>query len=256
MAEKLLKTEGKVVLPPWGNNPPARPLSPKRRPRASAIPTKSKSLWQRTSQSTSFKVACLFAVVGALILQLCLNTVVLPKGEVGYRSTPDASANVPGSDRQPHANVSDPWQVDTSPADIQMPSRDVFILANVSHPHQLENYSADATFRGAKGIFRGARGGNFRDSASAQRVLMGRVKLEEVGTAWSQAERPAAASMFSVKFRPSATTDNEAERPLIWKLQWRAVHTEEERPLTYKLQWWPGEHIVSAPRAYELRWRK
>jgi hypothetical protein len=190
----------------------------------------------------------------------------------GYLSTLDSLQSEGGL-----ASSLEPDDLDSKPlrkpfvsfADIQLQSKDVFIIADVSQPDQLENYSVAEVF---------SIGRDLIAEAAAPRMLMGKVKLEEVGTTWSPAERPATASTQSgVNFRPLAIADDSQERPLTYKLQWRQEPTE--RPLTYKLQWWTeaaqrpltyklqwfadqdelwfdGQYAVPPALPYELRWRK
>merc|ERR1719473_1638857 len=94
-----------------------------------------------------------------------------------------------------------------------------------------------------------------------QRVLavaLEKLRLEEVGTAWSQPQlAPAGIPSYpSVTFRPALGKDAE-ERPLTYKIEW--FGDNQERPLTYKIEWFirlQSGAIGAPPRPYELRWSK
>lgn len=266
MADKVLKVEGVGVLPPWDV---ARPLSPKRRRKTSESPTKltRKQAWP----TTSVKVAGSFVVVAAAILHLVmkkdLDTLGSLEDKLGLQSMQVRPVNDSGSDCMLPANVSE--------SDVQMGSRDVFILADVPDASALENYSARTKMHNRAVLARHGPTPLSSDASTTPQVLMGKIKLEEAGTTWSQPQRPTGASsvLSSMSFRLSdaatAAATSAQERPPTYKLHWRTGPVE--RPRTYKLQWWsekdvvPAAHayelrwrrdVVSAPRAYELRWRK
>jgi len=247
MADKVLKVDSVSVLPPWDV---ARPLSPKRRRTTSASPSKptGKPSWP----STSFKVACSFVVFAAGLLHLVMradrDTLGSLNGELGLKRTTRSSINVPGSDCMLPSNVSEP--------DIAMQSRDAFILGDISRPSQLENYSASMKMFNRAAFMRHGPTPLSSDASKPPRVLMGKVKLEEGGTTWSQQERLTATSsmLAGVSFRLSEAANDAQERPLTYKLHWRTGPIE--RPRTYKLQWWSDQDVIPAPHPYELRWRK
>lgn len=167
---------------------------------------------------------------------------------------------MPGSECMPPSNFSEPLRLDSDLHDIEMQSRDVFILADVSHPSQLENYSTGIQLPKQEVFGWPDPSPSSPDAPVVTgkfglRVLMGKVKLEEAGTTWSQPERPTATSPMrsGVSFRAS-TAANEQERPWTYKLHWQAGPIE--RPPTYKLQWFTDQDVEPAAKPYELRWRK
>lgn len=261
MAEKIAKVEGSSSpLPPWGDRPPARPLSPKRRPKTSA-PCSNKSIWKHCWRWSSFKTVCSFAVLWTWVLMCYFSSPQPTEGVDGQG--PLESMILPDSDAflNSTAILQDGFDKDFD--HLQVESGDVFILSNVSNPRQLENYSAGVQLVGLPVLNKAVPRSPDQMStdfgvASTARVLMGKVMLEEVGTSWSQAKRCAStATMLSdVTFRmaPSGDAGDAQERPLTYKLHWRAGPIE--RPLTYKLEWWHGQNSDPAPRPYELRWRQ
>lgn len=192
---------------------------------------------------------------------------------------PEAVTNIAASIHPVPSNITDYDQGENYLSDIQVQSYlvggDVFIFADVPSPSGLENYSAGIPVQRTD-AFVNLDPGILPSTSEAPHVLMGKLKLEEVGTMWSQPRLPVAAILPSpdVSFRPSAETH--PDRSWTYQLQWWAT-PQEERPLMYKLQWWTNQddllitqdmlpdhdlllvrlqHSLPSPQAHELRWRK
>merc|ERR1719272_2300789 len=261
---KESKMDGaKVVLPPWGDGPaPARPLSPKRARRptsavestATALPPKchatgTASVQGRTypqknaevhrflkkgtqgrlpqaqqRHAVAFVAICAVAVLAKWRLD---TTVSLESADLSERLSPNSDLPFPSA----HTN----FAPEKPHSDVDIQSTDVFMQLD-------ENYFSAL----------------FGEPDVVPPVPhMAQLKLEEVGTSWSQPQLPigAAPPMFSptVSFRRQPESDHEQERPLTYKLQWFV----NERPLTYKLQWFTSrDDLLLEPQPYELRWGK
>merc|ERR1719272_727051 len=280
-AAKESKMDGaKVVLPPWGDGPaPARPLSPKRARRptsavestATALPPKchatgTASVQGRTypqknaevhrflkkgtqgrlpqaqqRHAVAFVAICAVAVLAKWRLD---TTVSLESADLSERLSPNSDLPFPSA----HTNVA----AEKYQSDIDIQSTDVFILAKPFEAHQLENYSAVVAGKRLlppKDVFMQLDENYFSELFGEPEVVplvphMAQLKLEEVGTSWSQPQLPigAAPPMFSptVSFRRQPESDH-----------------EQERPLTYKLQWFTSrDDLLLEPQPYELRWGK
>jgi len=336
--------ETKAVLPPWGDGPaPARPLSPKRRPKAKAAPTLGRSLraGEELASLRDGGLAGLLRIVGAAHPVLVGLLVLVGAGSlaiVGFlvlvsQRAPEAVTNIAASIQPVRSNIPNYDQGENYLSDIQSQNYllggDAFIFADVPSPSGLANYSAGLPVQTtdalslAEGVAPSPVGslenylsdiqvqnyllggdafifadvpspsglalpvqttdaivnldlGILPSTSEAPHVLMGKLKLEEVGTMWSQPRLPVAAILPSpdVSFRPSAETH--PDRSWTYQLQWWAT-PQEERPLMYKLQWWTNrddllitqdmlpdhdlllvslQHSLPSPQAHELRWRK
>jgi hypothetical protein len=199
---------------------------------------------------------------------------------------PEEVTNFAASIHPVRSNITNYEQGENYLSDSQVQSYllgdDVFIFADLPSPSGLENYSAGIPVQTtdavnlAEGAIVNLDPDNSGSTSKAPHVLMGELKLEEVGTTWSQPSLPVAAtpSTPDVSFRPSAQTH--PDRSWAYQLQWWAT-PQEERPLTYKLQWWTNQddlllaqdmppdhdlllvrlrHISPLPQVHELRWRK
>lgn len=213
--------------------------------------------------------AGLSATIGSLLL-------VSPRA-------PKEVTNVAASIHPVRSNITNYEQAENYLSDSQVQSyllgRDVFSFADVPSPSGLENYSAGIVVQTtdavnlAEGAIVNLDPDNSPSTSAAPRVRMGELKLEEVGTMWSQPRLPVAAILPTpdVSFRPSAQTH--PDRSWTYQLQWWAT-PQEERPLMYKLQWWTNQddhevrlldydlllvrlqHVLPLPQVHELRWRK
>jgi len=282
---KTLKMETKAVLPPWGDGPaPARPLSPKRRPKAKAAPTLGRSLraGEELASLRDGGLTGLLGIVGAAHPVLVGLLVLVGAGLLAIagflvlvsQRAPEAVTNIAASIQPVRSNIPNYDQGENYLSDIQahnyLLGGDAFIFADVPSPSglALPMQTTDAIVNLDLGIL--------SSTSEAPHVLMGKLKLEEVGTMWSQPRLPVAAILPSpdVSFRPSAETH--PDRSWTYQLQWWAT-PQEERPLMYKLQWWTNrddllitqdmlpdhdlllvslQHSLPSPQAHELRWRK
>lgn len=212
----------------------------------------------------------LLVLVGAGLSAIVGLLVLVPQ------RAPEAVTNVAASIHPVRSNITNYDQGENYLSDLQVQSYlvggDAFIFADVPSPSGLENYSAGIPVQAIVNLDPGIS----PSTSEAPHVLMGKLKLEEVGTMWSQPRLPVAAILPSpdVSFRPSAETH--PGRSWSYQLQWWAT-PQEERPLMYKLQWWTNQddllitqdmlpdhdlllvrlrHILPSPQAHELRWRK
>jgi hypothetical protein len=89
-------------------------------------------------------------------------------------------------------------------------------------------------------------------TAEPPRVILGNLKLEEVGTIWPQSQL--STSSAEVIFRDSENA-GEPERPATYKLQW---FTHFNDLVAENLEESEASHLTQIPAAwpYELRWRR
>jgi len=281
----------KGVLPPWGDGPaPARPLSPKRARRptsavestATAVASKCQARGTASEQgrtypeknaevhrflkqgaqarlpqpqqrhAVAFVVFCAVALLAKWRLD---NTVSLDSADLSERLPPNSDLPVPSE----HTNLA----AEKYHSSIDIASADVFIVAEPFEPHQLENYSAVVATKHLlppKDVFMQLDDTYFSELFGEPEVVplvthIEQLKLEEVGTSWSQPQLPIGAApptlSHTVSFRRHLESDYEQKRPLTYKLQWFV----NERPLTNKLQWFASrDDLLLEPHAYELRW--
>lgn len=251
MAEKtntaaFLKVDCKygVQSPPWGDHPPARPLSPKRRrPQANvaqATVNVTKPAQTRLPSSTLSFGICFATAIITCSWYLC-----------GDSSVTETLA----SDMESNSSLFEIQEVEPT-------TQDVFILskADFAEPHQLENYSVGSRMQEKEVFVHRDRGSQTRPLGpglwesdflqETRAVFMNKLKLEEVGTVWSQAQLPSASSP-EVTFRkePAEIGSEQDERPSSHLLQWWV----EERPFTYKLQWFASMEELAEQASVQMR---
>lgn len=274
-------------LPPWGDRLPARPLSPKRRPKVESKVVKPR--WS-ANNVPAYKFLCAISAAAFssyLLRKPSLNDTGSLEEKAEAKLEGDVLTVASGAYYHEDKDAVGLNQLQNKLSGIEELGHDVFILADAPDPEQLENRSVGSCSQGVDEFVPLYPSGSHSERFTYSRVLMGTLRLEEVGTAWSLPQLPVAQvpEPSSISFRLPA----EGRSPT-YKLHWldnssavrmrpqlnveagsKSSHIgfvtpTHERPPTYKLQWFDDETLAGAeelqlnrgvaqPRPYELRWR-